>query len=101
MAGINDVLDAHTSRMAVFYDRLPMAVLVLLVLIAGASLAVAAYNASLSGHPCRWRLTTFAVILASLMYIILDFDMMLRGLIQVNHDSLTLLIQEMEAALHP
>lgn len=99
VSAINDVLDVHTSRMAVFYDRLPTAVLALLVLIAAVSLGAAAYNASLVGQSSRWRMTAFAVILALLMYIILDFDMSLRGLIRVNYQSLVLLIQEMEAAL--
>lgn len=96
---INDVLDAHTIRMAVFYDRLPTAVLAMLVLIAAASLTVAAYNTSLTGQSSRWRMISFAVILASLMFMILDFDMVMRGFIQVNHQSQVLLTQEMEAAL--
>jgi hypothetical protein len=99
VAAINDVLDSHTRRMAVFYDRLPTAVLGLLVLIAGVSLGLAAYNSSISGQPSRWRMSAFALILASLMYIILDYDMMMRGLIQVDHRSLDLLIQDLGAAL--
>jgi hypothetical protein len=99
VAAINDVLDSHTSRLAVIFDRLPTAVLALLVSIAGAALGVAAFNSSLSGQPSRWRMTAFATILASLMYIILDYDMMMRGLIQVDHQSLDLLVQGMEAAL--
>ena len=98
VSGINDVLDAHTSRIAVIYDRLPTPVLALLVLIAGASLGVAAYNATLRGNFIRWRMTAFALILSSLMYIILDYDLMMRGLIQVDHSSLVLLIEEMDAA---
>lgn len=99
VSAINAVLDAHTSRMAVIYDRLPTAVLALLVLIAGTSLAVAAYNTSLTGQESRWRMTAFAVILAALMYIILDFDIITRGFIRVNHESLVVLIREMEASL--
>ncbi len=100
VSGVNDVLDAHTSRMAVIYDRLPTAVLALLVLVAAVSLAVTAYNTSLNGQQSRWRMTAFAVILASLMYIILDFDMIMRGFIRINYDSLVSLIQEMEASLN-
>jgi hypothetical protein len=99
VSAINDVLDVHNSRMAVFYDRLPTAVLALLVLIAAASLAVAAYNTSMTGQSSRWRMSAFAVILASLMFIIMDFDMSMRGFVRVNHQSQALLIQEMEAAL--
>jgi hypothetical protein len=99
VSSVNEVLDSHTSRMAVIYDRLPTAVLALLVLIAGTSLSVAGYNSSAGGHPSRWRMSAFALILAALMYIIMDYDMMMRGLIQVDHGSLELLIQQMEAAL--
>jgi NADH:ubiquinone oxidoreductase subunit 3 (subunit A) len=98
---VNNVLDAHTSRMAVIYDRLPGAVLALLMLIAAASMALAAYNAGLTGLACRWRMSAFAVILAALMFVILDFDIVLRGFIRVNHESLASLIREMEAALLP
>jgi len=44
-------------------------------------------------------MTGFAFILASLMYIILDYDMMMRGFIQVDQRSIILLIEEMQAAL--
>lgn len=76
-----------------------MAVLALLVLIAGTSLGLASYNSGLTGHFSRWRMTAFALILAFLMYIILDYDMMLRGFIQVDQHSLLLLIDEMKTAL--
>ena len=93
------MLDAHTSRMAVIYDRLPSPVLALLVLIAASSLGLAAYHASLSGHRYRWRLVTFAVILSTLITLILDFDFITHGFIRINHESLASLIQEMEVAL--
>jgi hypothetical protein len=96
---VNDVLDAHTSRMAVIYDRLPGAVLALLLLIAAAAIALAAYRAGLRGNACRWRMSAFAVILAALMFLILDFDIILRGFIRVNHESLASLVREMEAAV--
>jgi hypothetical protein len=99
VSAINDVLDSHTRRMAVFYDRLPTVVLALLVFIAGASLSLAAYNLGLRGRFSRWRMTAFALILASLMYIILDYDMMMRGLIQVDQSSIVSLIKEMGTAL--
>jgi hypothetical protein len=99
ISAVNDVLDAHTSRMAVFYDRLPTVVLILLLMIAAISMGVAAYNSSLSGHWVRWRMTAFAFVLASLMYVILDYDMMMRGFIQVDHQSLLSLINDMKTEL--
>lgn len=100
VSAINDVLDSHTSKMAVIYDRLPTVVLALLLLSAGSSLGVAAYNSALTGNFSRWRLLAFTLILAFLMYIILDYDIMMRGFIQVDQRSLVLLIDEMMRALH-
>jgi hypothetical protein len=99
VAAVNDVLDSHTSRMAVIYDRLPTAVLILLLLIAGTSLGVGAFHSSLNGNLIRGRMTLFACIVASLMYLIFDYDTMMRGFIQVDHSSLVTLIEEMRASL--
>jgi len=99
ISAINDVLDSHTSKMAVIYDRLPTVVLAFLLFIAGASLGLAAYNSKLRGNFSRWRMTAFTLILASLIYIILDFDVMMRGFIQVDQRSLVVLIQEMNTSL--
>jgi len=93
---INQVLDAHTARIAVIYDRLPTIVLALLLLIAASCMSVAAYSASARGHSSRWRMTAFAVILSTLMYVIVDFDMIIRGFIRINHQSMELLVKEME-----
>jgi hypothetical protein len=62
-------------------------------------LSVSACVARPSGHPIRWRMTAFAFILASLIYLILDDDMMMRGFIQVDHSSLVVLIDGMNNAL--
>ena len=39
------------------------------------------------------------MVLAGLMYIILDYDMMMRGLIQVDQQSMVLLIDDMGKAI--
>ena len=58
---------------------------------------MAIYNSSLSGPS---DLTAFAFILASWIYLILDFDMMVRGFIQVDHSSFVVLIDEIRNALN-
>ena len=85
--------------MAVTHDRLSTAVLILLLLIAGTSLGVGAFHSSLNGNLIRWRMTLFAWIVASLMYLIFDYDTMTGGFIQVDHSSLGTLIEEMKASL--
>lgn len=99
ISSVNEVLDCHTRRIAVFYDRLPTAVLALLILIAAAALSMAAYALAFRGQFNRLRMTAFALVLASLMFMILDYDMVMRGLIQVDHRSLVTLIDEMHSAI--
>jgi hypothetical protein len=41
-------------------------------------------------------MTAFAVILSTLMYVIVDFDMTIRGFIRINYQSMELLVKEME-----
>jgi hypothetical protein len=96
---VNDVLDAQTKRVAVVFDRLPGVVVALLVLIAATSLAVAAHNAGLNGRMSRWRMSAFAIVLAALMLVILDFDQGKRGLIQISDHPLKAVIHEMEHSI--
>ena len=97
---INQVLDIHTKRLAVSFDRLPGIVLLMLVFIAGASLAITGYNAGLSGRRDRWRLTSLTLVLAVVMLVIIDFDRPIRGFVQVSQQSLGNVIRDMEATLN-
>ena len=94
---VNEVLDMHAARIAVIRDRLPGAVLLLLVLVAATSLAVAAHNAALNGQVNRGRMTAFAIALAALMLIIVDFDRGKEGLIQISDRPLLDLIHDLES----
>jgi hypothetical protein len=95
----NDVLDTHTIRLAVINDRLPGPVLGLLLLVAAASLAVAAHNAGLNGTINRWRMSAFCFILAALMLVIVDFDRGQHGFIRVNLQPLEAVVKDLEAQI--
>jgi hypothetical protein len=96
---VNDVLDTHTIRLAVINDRLPGAVLGLLLLVAAASLAVAAHNAGLNGAINRWRMSAFSFILAALMLVIVDFDRGQHGFIRVNLQPLEAVVKDLDAQI--
>ena len=96
---INEVLDQHSRRLEIGFDRLPAVVLFLLVIIAATTLAVAANDAGRWGSMNRRRMSAFALILAALMVIIVDFDQPLDGLILGNSDSLVELVQNLEASV--
>ena len=99
MASVNDVIDMHTIRISAVVDRLPSVVLVMLVFIAGAALAITGFNAGLSGVIVRGRLSVFALVLSSVMYVIVDFDRPRDGFIRVNEASMLALIDGMEQQL--
>jgi hypothetical protein len=96
---INRVLDAHGTRVAKVLDRLPTIVLVMLVFITAASVAVAGFNSGISGGMNRLRMTVLTLVLASVIIVIIDFDLPQRGFIRVSQESLQAVIREMEADL--
>jgi hypothetical protein len=98
-AAVNTVIDVHAARVAGIMDRLPATVLWLLTFIAAASLAVAGFNAGLSGRISRGRMTTFATVLATVMLVIMDFDRPTDGLIQIGQESIYQVIEVMEKDL--
>lgn len=96
---INEVLDTQGQRVKTATDRLPSVALLMLVFIAAASLAVAGFNSSLDGAPNRWRMTILTSVLAVVMLIIIDFDLPMRGFIEVSQIPLEKVIDEMETSL--
>ena len=96
---VNDVLDAGTTRSAIFYDRMPPIIFVLLVLIGGLSFGMATYNAGLEGRINRWRITMFAFIITSLMTVIVDSEKSATGIIQVSQTPIIEAIESLEAEL--
>lgn len=99
VAAINEVIDIHTTRMVAVYDRLPQVVLWMQLFIAVASLAVAGFNAGLSGRMSRWRMTALTLVLTAVIIVIIDFDMPQSGFIRVSHEALVTVIRDMEADL--
>lgn len=96
---VTGVLAAHNKRLAAVHDRLPDAILVLLTFVAMVSVAVAGYQAGLTGSMNHWRRGAFVLILAALILIIIDFDRSYEGAIQINQETITSLISNLERAL--
>lgn len=96
---INNVYDSNTLRIAAAVDKLPIAVTVMMLLMAAAALGVAGFNAGVYGKMSRGRMTTFALVLTLIMTVIQDFDRPLEGWVRVPQDSLRVAILEMEEEL--
>jgi hypothetical protein len=99
VAAINDVIDAHTIRLAAILDKLPRVVIWMLLFIAAASLGVAGYNAGIQGRMSRFRMTALTLVITGLILIILDFDRPGDGLVIVDEFSIDNVIADMEADL--
>jgi uncharacterized membrane protein len=96
---VNQIFTVHTTRLAAAIDRLPSAVLLMLLFVAAASLSVAGFSAGVTGQLNRLRMTTFALVLAGVLFIIYDFDQPHIGFIRVDQNNISLIINEMEANL--
>ena len=99
VTAINEVIDWHTIRNMAVFDRLPTIVILLLFFITSAAMAVAGFNAGLSGKMSRWRMTIFAMVLVGVVSVVRDFDNPLFGFIVVSNDSIHSVVTEMEAGL--
>jgi hypothetical protein len=99
VTAMNDVLNMHTIRMAALFDKLPKAVIWMLIFISAATIAVTGFNAGLSGKISRWRTATLALVMVGVMLMILDYDRPRDGFIRVSQYSLNTVIAEMEANL--
>jgi ABC-type dipeptide/oligopeptide/nickel transport system ATPase component len=89
----------HRLRISAVFERLPHVVLVMLVFIATASVAVAGYNASISGRMSRSRMTALVLVLAGVMLLIVDYDRPISGFIRVSQDSIYSVIAQMQKDL--
>jgi len=99
VAAVNQIIDAHTIRLAAIKDKLPISVVIMLIFVAAASLSVAGFNGGIAGRLNRWRTMTLALVLVGVMLVIHDFDHPVDGFIRVSHDSIISVINEMEANL--
>ena len=96
---VNQLMNVHTIRFAAFTDKLPAPVLVMLLLIAAASLSLAGFNAGVSGRISRWRMTTLTCVLTGVIFVINDFDDRSGGFILVNQGSISQVVKDIEMQL--
>jgi hypothetical protein len=96
LSAITELLDMNTVRLSAITNKLPAPAVYMLVFIAAASMAVAGYNAGANGSISRWRMALFAVVLAGLMLLIIDFDRPLEGMVRSDFVSLNATIAAMK-----
>jgi len=85
---INEVIDMHTVRLTAAFDRLPAVVFIMMLLIGGLAMFITGYVSGTTETTSRWPSSVFAVVLAFMMYVIVDMDRSLTGFVQVSQEPL-------------
>lgn len=101
VGSINDVLDRHTDRMAAAMDHLPALVLVLLAVVAAASLGLTAYAGGLQARRNRVLTIGLSLLVVAVVFVILDLDHARSGFIRVSQQSLIDLQRDLREATQP
>jgi hypothetical protein len=99
LGAMNNLLDSHTSRVAVATQRMPMPVLFFGLGLAMASIFLTGYNARRQSVPPFILLGSYAFIVAGAFALIIDFDQAGVGLLLSDDSSLRATIEDMERIL--
>ncbi|NIZ07884.1 hypothetical protein [Pseudooceanicola sp. HF7] len=100
-AGVTDVLDAHTRRLAAAAKTVSASVWSLLFFAAGSGAFLLGNRAGLQGRAPTWRTLLFSIVLSGVLITIADLDRPSNGFSTVPQTSLADAVKDMEAALHP
>ncbi len=95
ISAMNDVYDTTAIARVSGRDQMPIMVLVMMVLVAGAAMFVTGNSAGTEGHMNRYRTGAFILVLTVVMLIIVDFDRPLSGLIKVNDYGMQALFKDL------
>ncbi len=85
---LNQVIDLHGSRVRAISNHVPAFVLFLLIIVAGAALAVVGYSCRLGERRVPAAMVALPVLLALVIAVIVDLDQPLRGFIRVSEQPL-------------
>lgn len=84
VTALNDTIDLDESRLTAFRSRVPTAVWLLLLVVAGAGCYASGYGAGASGARTGFSNVMLPVLIAVVITIIADFDRPRHGLINVS-----------------
>jgi hypothetical protein len=92
---LNEMIDLHTKRLAAFRNRVPFSIYLVLFVVSAIVLSLVGYYFGSHGKR-MWILTTMlALLVASVMWLIMDLDQPVRGAIKASQQSLIELHQDL------
>jgi len=88
ITALNETIDLDESRLVAFRSRVPAAVWLLLLVVAGAGCCASGYGAGASGARMGFSNVMLPILIAIVITIIADFDRPRHGLIDVSQQPL-------------
>jgi hypothetical protein len=82
---LNEVIDLHTTHVALVRRHLPLPILIVLLLTAALSLALVGFGNGQSGRRSPLLDATYAAVLSVALWMTIDLDRPRQGLIQVSN----------------
>jgi ABC-type multidrug transport system fused ATPase/permease subunit len=95
---LNELIDASTTRNAALNRQVPEIVLYLMIATIVLTTATLGYASGIAGHRVTLAAFILLILIALVVYLIIDLDRPRRGVIQVSHESMLSLKQTIGAA---
>jgi hypothetical protein len=92
---LNDMIDLHSKRLAAFRNRVPFPIYLVLFVVSAVTLCLVGYYFGSHGWRARILTTMVALLVASVMWLIMDLDQPVRGRITASQQSLYDLHQDL------
>ncbi len=92
---LNEMIDLHSKRLAAFRNRVPLCIYLVLFVVSAIILWLAGYYFRSSKNTGRILTTMVALLVASVMWLIMDLDQPVRGAIKASQQSLIDLHQDL------
>jgi len=95
LQSLNEMIDLHTKRLAAFRNRVPFSIYLVLFIVSAITLCLVGYYFGTGGQKRRILSAMLALLVATVMWLILDLDHPARGLIRASQQSLIDLSQDL------
>jgi hypothetical protein len=92
---LNEMIDLHSERLAEVRNRVPFSIYLVLFIVSAISLLLAGFYFGSYSRRARILTTILALLVASVMWLILDLDLPTRGTIRTSQQSLIDLHQDL------
>ncbi len=95
LQSLNEMIDLHGKRLAAFRNRVPLSIYLVLFVVSVTALWLVGYYLGTRKRRARFLSIMLALLVAAVMWLILDLDQPVRGAIRASQQSLLDLYQDL------